>query len=1193
MHMTAFSGQDRFVPRALLGSGEFGTVFEVWDRTRGEVVAAKVLHRVEPGALARFKVEFRALADMRHPNLVRGMELHGAPDGTWFFTMTLLQGTDPLAWLQRQSDAPPALTIDAVSLPETTGEARSPSPGSAFTPAAGRRVDRTALTDVFAQLVAGVGALHDAGFLHRDLKPSNVMVSPEGAVTILDFGVARALDDDRSQFSTAGTPRYMAPERWRGQPHGEASDWYAVGVMLHEALYGAPPAGFDGRFPALPDCGMPDLTGLCARLLAPDPVDRPSRAELEAAFALGPAAVRNAPTNLFVGRTTERERLVAGWRETRAGLRRTVLVLGPSGVGKSTLVRRALRDMAADGALVALTGRCLEHETLPFKAVDGVIDALARHLGTLSEDAVGAILPRHTSELAQVFPTLTAVQAVASWPSRHLVDEPVEVRRRAFRALADLLGALHDRTPVVLFIDDLQWGDEASARLLIDVLSGLDAPGVLFVGACRTDERAESPFLRVWDAWTAQEPVRHSEIAVGALSPDECVTLCRHLVGDEARARSIADDAVGSPMLVEELVRAGQSAEHAGLAQVIRHRLDALSPAHAAVLEAVATAQRPLLREVLWDATGLGDAAWPVVDDLVGERLLRRRQIGGRLAFEVRHDRYREAVTSRIQQGAGLQRALGDAGARHDVAADWIAARYELAGDMALALPYATRAAEEAVASLALERAAELYAQALRCALPDARTGLMVARADALALIGRSTEASELYLEAAATSPDPLALRYKASIQQICCGRNEQGVVGLRAVSEAVGVGWPTRPWTAVAGLMWTSFRLLGWRTPRPAQRPALVGPARSALSPAALCWEACQALSSSDWIRGAWFAAQGADFALRSGDPVRIGRAMAWLSAQVEPFSRRQCERALQLAKEIAETHPDPELLAVIDLVSATRWLTSGRFAPAVPLFDRAVDRLERECTGTAYLGMIARSLQGETFIHMGDLPRLRVMVGAAQHRYWELGNAHGNQVVRLQQAMVHMADDQPGRARTLLDLVDRDNPKDGFFYLHYGQMENSARLSLYEGDLDGAIAGLEARWPRMMASGIVWVPSVACRAWSVRGNLHAAKLVATGDAAARARVMEALAKLARARVPQAEAEHRQLSAALARADGRMDDAARLSAEAGARFAANSQHLRGAIATRAAGGAGWEAVFRERVIAAPDRWAKAFAPAL
>jgi tetratricopeptide (TPR) repeat protein len=1195
MLVPAFVGQDRFVPRALVGAGEFGAVYEVWDAHRGEVVAAKVLRRVEATALARFKVEFRLLADLRHPNLVQVMELHGAPERGWFFTMPLLAGRDPVSWLRQRAATGVEATVDAASLPSTTGEAYRPASSAPAASEEAPDVDAAAVAAVFAQIVAGVGALHEAGLLHRDLKPSNVMVSPEGIVTILDFGVARTADDEASH-GTVGTPRYMAPERWRAGAHGPASDWYAVGVMLHEVLFGVAPARGDaGELQPSPHAA---LRALCARLLARDPADRPELDELEAAFSPGAARSARAHAPLFVGRRAERDALVAVGRAMRAGARRTALVLGPSGVGKTALVRRALRDLAADGAFVALTGRCLEHETLPFKAVDAVVDALGRYLAGLDDVEVAALLPRHTSELAQVFPTLTQVGAVAAWPARHLADDPVEVRRRAFRALADLLGSLHDRTPVVVFIDDLQWGDAASARLLIDVLSGADAPGLMFLGACRHDERAESPFLAVWDAWTATDPDRHVEVVVDGLSADEALALSRHLAVDEARAAEIAAAAVGSPMLVEELVRSG-AAGGEGLPGVIRRRLEALSDRHAAVLEAVVAAQRPLHQELLWEATGLD--AWSVVDDLVGERLLRRRQVGGRLAFEVRHDRYRDVVSGRMTAASAVHAALARAGARQEADAEWVAARFEDAGEPGSARTFAVRAATEAMASLALERAAALYAQALRCSAPDdpERPALLDARGDALALVGRSLEAAQEYQEGAARAPAPLRMRYKASIQQICGGHNAAGAASLRAVSEAVGVGWPASPWRAVAGLMWTSFRLLGWRAPR----PALTGPVAvdaATVSPIDLCWDACQALSSSDWIRGAWFAAQGADHALRSGDPVRIGRSLAWLSSQVEPFSKRQSDRALGLAKELAVQHPDPLLLAVIDLVEATRWLTAGHFAPAVPLFDRSVDRLERECVGAAYLGLIARSLQGETFIHVGDLPRLRQMVETARHRYWELGNAHGSQVVRLQDAILRMAADAPDAARGLLDLVARDNPTDGFFYLHYGQMENAARLSAYQGDVDDAIDRLEAGWPAMMASGIVWVPSVACRAWSVRGNLYAARLRATGgrDAVARARVDEAIRKLGGYRIPQAIAERQQLLASRSVADGQRGAAVELARDASARFAANHQHLRAAVAARTAdrlagdGNAGAE-VFVDRGVAAPDRWCRAFAPAL
>ncbi len=1194
----------------MLGSGEFGLVYAVTDHLRQELVAAKVLRRVEPGALARFKQEFRALADIRHPNLVRVMELHAAPNGAWFFTMERVSGEDPLTWLKRPQYAGGAvLTYEPASLPETNSQPDSYDAGPPNPPPTLNELDPHAVRAVFHQLVTGIGALHAAGFMHRDLKPSNVLVQPDGRVIVLDFGVARSLEDDRSRYSTAGTPRYMAPERWRGQPHGPASDWYALGVMLHEVLYGAAPCQTDAALPDLPPTAHAGLRAICARLLAPSAADRPSHLELLAAFAaeVVPEAPRRMPARLFVGRLAERQQLVDAMTQARAGARRTRMVLGPSGVGKSTLVRRALRDLRAEGPVVALAGRCHEHETLPFKALDGVIDALARHLDSLPADAARAVLPRHTQELAQVFPALRQVPAVSAWPATRLVEEPIEVRRRAFRALADLLGSLNDRAPVVLFIDDLQWGDEASAHLLIDVLSGLDAPAVLVIGACRTDERQDSPFMRVWDAWTADDPRAHGDVEVGRLTSDESLALSRHLLGDEgndgdAWASTVAAESVGSPMLVEELVRAGRDGAPAGLKEVIGRRLDALSSAHLEVLYAVATAQRPLLRELLWDATDLGDTAWAVVDDLVDARLLLRRPIGGRPALEVRHDRYREVVAARLapEEARRVQRALADAGARQGAEADWVAARYEMAGCVEQALPHARRAAEEALASLSLERAAELFAQALRCTPPGdvTRGPLLEAQANALALVGRSAEASLLYLDAAEVHPDPLRMRYKASIQQMFCGQTEAGVTQLRGVSEALGVGWPRRPWQAAAGMVWTSFRMLGWRAPA----PALTGPAElppTGVSPVELCWEACQALSSSDWIRGAWFAAQGAHHAMRSGDPVRIARSMAWLGSQVQPFSSRQSERALELAKRIATTHPHPELLAVIDIVEATRWLTSGEFAPAAPLFDRCIERLQT-CEGSAWLGMLARSLQGETLIHLGELPRLRLLIDSAQHRYWELGNLHGAQVVRLQEAVLRMSDDQPDRAHVLLERVDQENTKEGFFYLHYGQMENAARLSLYQGDLEGAARGLMERWPRMMASGIAWVPSVASRAWSVRGNIEAARLAASHgtDASARAVVREALSKLARTSAPVAVAEHRQLSGALAAAEGRRADAVRLATEAAACFRGNHQHLRAAIAARGAaivGEGDTDAAARAvaaLAISAPAAWSRAFSPA-
>ncbi|KAB2883960.1 MAG: protein kinase, partial [Kofleriaceae bacterium] len=172
---------ERFEVRALLGSGGMGSVHRVHDRARGHDVALKVLEAAGGRELYRFKREFRMLADILHPNVVRLHELYTAGDA-WMFSMELVEGVPFHRWV-RPVEVEPEDDELTRPLPKAPPD-RVMVPG---------RLDEARLRDALRQLADGLHALHAAGKLHRDIKPSNVLVTHEGRVVILDFGLVADL----------------------------------------------------------------------------------------------------------------------------------------------------------------------------------------------------------------------------------------------------------------------------------------------------------------------------------------------------------------------------------------------------------------------------------------------------------------------------------------------------------------------------------------------------------------------------------------------------------------------------------------------------------------------------------------------------------------------------------------------------------------------------------------------------------------------------------------------------------------------------------------------------------------------------------------------------------------------------------------------------------------------------------------
>src|SRR5450432_1329260 len=565
---------DRFLLRRRLGEGGFGVVYEAEDLRDGGRVALKLLRYAEADWLYRFKREFRALQGLAHPNLVAQGELFGDND-QWFFTMELVDGVDFVDYVRTARSISPVRESQASGVLSTTVALTAPSKPESASQQGPPAFDEQKLRDVLKQLFEGLVVLHAADRVHRDIKPSNVLVTHDGRVVLIDFGLVT--DSFHTTVSgVVGTPAYMAPEQAASQEVGPAADLYAVGVMLYEVLTGAMP--IDGaplqilidkqsREPVPPASiaeGIPeDLNALCVKLLHFDPARRPSAVEvvrsLEEDRAPRSTAVRGSvepPT--FVGRRAELGMLRTAFEMSSGGQLATVLVCGESGIGKSYLVRHFTEQLvAARPDTILLEGRCHEREAIPYKTIDGIVGALSRRLSPMPASEVAALLPTQRAMLARLFPVMLRVPQMAKeYAKVESVSDALEMRQSAFLALRDLFTRVAMHRPTVIAVDDLQWAADDGLKALAEILRLPDSPPLLFVGTLRVSPSTGDGAL---ERLRTTFPGNAKVINLSSLGREDAqelaAVLLRRAGGTYADPERIALEAAGHPLFVEELAR--------------------------------------------------------------------------------------------------------------------------------------------------------------------------------------------------------------------------------------------------------------------------------------------------------------------------------------------------------------------------------------------------------------------------------------------------------------------------------------------------------------------------------------------------------------------------------------------------------------------------------------------------------------
>ncbi|MGW2699901.1 protein kinase domain-containing protein [Streptomyces sp. NPDC001340] len=402
-----------------LGRGGMGVVWAAYDRDHAREVAVKLVAPRTGGAEftsleRRFLREARLTSRLTHPG-IPAVHDHGSHEGELYLVMDLIPGR----------------ALDAVLKSE------GPLP-----------VEHAA--DITGRTAGVLAYAHAQSVVHRDLKPSNLMITPDGDIKVLDFGVAAALDPQPGETrftaanATPGTVVYMAPEQAVGRTV-PASDLYSLGCVLYELLTGAPPFASGSQFmlyhqhanepvPPLDErrSGVPaGLRELVEALLEKKPEDRPaSAAEVAArAAAWAPATERPSTPRIPHPRLAEIDRLRRSGQPARA-LREYGDLMAGSDLGRAD----ALAARAGHALCVGALGRTRE-------ALDELKSVLAEQRSLLGPDDPGVLDTRY--EIA-VLLARTGERHAAEELLRRLADDedaalPAEAGRGRSRALLDRL----------------------------------------------------------------------------------------------------------------------------------------------------------------------------------------------------------------------------------------------------------------------------------------------------------------------------------------------------------------------------------------------------------------------------------------------------------------------------------------------------------------------------------------------------------------------------------------------------------------------------------------------------------------------------------------------------------------------------------------------------------------------------------
>ncbi|WP_250032831.1 diguanylate cyclase domain-containing protein [Paractinoplanes maris] len=649
-----------YVVLGTLGQGHQGTVYRV--QRDGAEFALKVLAAgaetgTSPAAARR---EAAKLATIRCPGVPRVYEV-GSVEGRPYLVMEVVEGR-PLSDALRPGPLP---------------------------------WDTLLRTAIGAATV--LEAVHRAQLLHGDVKPDNIILGEDGVVRLIDFSLGAQLSAADADGRVAGSALYSSPEQsgMLERALDARADLYSLGAVLFEAATGKPP------FTA-PDLGqllrqhalapLPDLqqaaphlpaafTRILQRLLAKEPDDRHQSASDVLADLRLAAAEQGDPGDVpateqrardevpLIGRDAELTALRDGWTQALAGRGGLVMVTGVSGVGKSHLVRELTHSLPTSSPVLHGVGvHGTKQPLAPLRAaIDGYLRELAQLPDSEAETAV-QVLRTAAADTADMISHLSDGLSTALGTPASAGSAVDETRHTA--AVASFLLELARRSNgLLLHLDDLQWYDRSTVRVLEQLAAEADRAPLLVVFTVRSEEADAEPVAAVREMLGDQlTTVTLPPLDVAATAALITTVNGGLAISDQLAAR-LAARSGGNPFILTEYVRAlidagvvtvswGEWRVDVAMldgltlpqdvSDLVRRRVDALDAANRHVLGTAATAGFRFQADVLAAVEGLSHrSVVTLLTDAARLGLVEELEEG---VYGFLHERIREALTEQFDE---------------------------------------------------------------------------------------------------------------------------------------------------------------------------------------------------------------------------------------------------------------------------------------------------------------------------------------------------------------------------------------------------------------------------------------------------------------------------------------------------------------------------------------------------------------